>query len=113
MVQPRRCGRCNAEVSADAPEGLCPECLLQQAIEGPANGQDREEESRLPAPVFVPPAPVALARYFPQLEILELLGQGGMGAVYKARQPKLDRIVAIKNLPPEAGDSAFAERFAR
>jgi hypothetical protein len=55
-----------------------------------------------------------LGHHFPQLEIIALLGHGGMGAVYKARQPKLDRLVALKIIRPEAaGDPAFAERFNR
>jgi serine/threonine protein kinase len=61
-----------------------------------------------------PPTHEELAAAFPQLEILELIGQGGMGFVFKARQPKIERLVALKILPQSlAADPAFAERFTR
>jgi serine/threonine protein kinase len=51
---------------------------------------------------------------FPEYEVQEMIGHGGMGAVFRVRQPKLDRTVALKVLPRSlAADPAFAERFHR
>ncbi|HWB58320.1 MAG TPA: protein kinase [Chthoniobacteraceae bacterium] len=107
MPSEARCPRCGAPLEAGAVAGRCPACLLNQGavadtLTGGGGG------------AFTPPTVEELAGKFPQLEIIELIGQGGMGAVYKARQTQLDRIVALKILPPGIGnDPAFAERFAR
>lgn len=64
--------------------------------------------------IWEPPTAAELADLLPGHLVVRLIGRGGMGAVYEARQVALDRRVAIKVLPPALGDDdGFAERFRR
>jgi serine/threonine protein kinase len=104
---PNTCPKCGGAIPVDAPQGLCPPCVLARAA-------TRTESGLKPGERIAPPPIETVVAAFPQLEIIGLIGVGGMGVVYKARQANLDRLVALKLLPLSLGaDPAFTERFQR
>lgn len=103
-MQSVTCPECEKNLDSS---GSCPACLLKLAA-------SVAPEPTPDAAPFAMPTPEELNDQFPQLEVTRLIGRGGMGAIYHARQTALDRDVAVKLIARElSGDTAFLDRFDR
>lgn len=116
MSEGEKCPECGAGVAAGSPQGLCPKCLFKRGLEGNTGSMEGVATlaGRGRGNTWEPMEAGEIARRFPELEGVRLIGRGGMGAVYWGMQKSLSRAVALKVLPLEVGKSgAFQERFER
>ena len=104
MGTPPACQTCGAALApGSSPAGLCPACLFTRALSDPGD---------LETSVEADPSGLAPGSTFGPFRIEAVLGKGGMSTVYRAHETTLDRVVALKVLPPEfLHDEMFGKRF--
>ena len=103
----RVCRKCGTTIFSDAPEGLCTGCVLETALgtfpdavagvgdPGASDNVTRNDVAATPANK-VPARAIKLLGELGDYELLEEVGRGGQGVVFRARQKSLNRIVALK-----------------
>ena len=107
----KNCPQCGTHVIDELPGGLCPACLMEAARKSQVD--DDYAATMASQNGFRTPSVGEMSRLFPELEIMQMVGRGGMGAVYRVRQKNLDRVVALKVFLYKPNDPEFAARFQR